>query len=368
MALQSTTLDDDFLDDLNDLEDEFDEEENTAEEAKVGPTAGSRTVKVEGQDLANGGTSGGGAGAGAAAAAAVGPVKTLLQKESFQKLLKRIEEAGQSKSAAKGAAATLSGEVLYNLVVEGNDALKAMEAEVGDLHGKIADAYEPKFPELKNLVGERNHLDYARVVRLIGNEMDITKLEAELADVVAPSKVMVISVTGSTTAGNPLDPVALARCLAQCDAVLALEEARSKILLFVQAQMAEIAPNLTMLVGPGIASRLLALVGGLSELAKVPAGYVHTLGQEKKSLKHGLAGFSSTAAERNTGIIAETALVTSAAPALKVRAMRALSGKIALATRVDASGQSRDGSLGQRYRCVRATYLRIYVGGGRCGC
>ena len=249
--MQSSTLDDDFLDDLNDLEDEIEEEEEVKQEGHQQGKAVEK-VKVEGQNGSAGGTPGEGA---AAVAAPAAPVKTMLQKDSFQTLLKRIEEARQSKVDVKGAAATLSGEVLYSLVVEGNDALRAMEAEVSDLHGKIAEAYEPKFPELKNLVGDRNHLEYARVVRLIGNEMDITKLEAELAAVVAPSKVMVISVTGSTTTGTPLGAVALARCLAQCDAVLALEEARSKILLFVQAQMAEIAPNLVSFLAKKVRSK-----------------------------------------------------------------------------------------------------------------
>ena len=62
-----------------------------------------------------------------------------------------------------------------------------------------------------------------------------------------------------------------------------------KMLAFVEAQMHRIAPNLTKLVGANIASRLLGLAGGLAELAKVPGGYIFSLGQVRGGHSYSLS-------------------------------------------------------------------------------
>ncbi len=61
-------------------------------------------------------------------------------------------------------------------------------------------SYRLKFPELESLV--HNPVDYARVVKVIGNEMDITDLDLE--SILPPAAVMVITVTATTTSGKPL--------------------------------------------------------------------------------------------------------------------------------------------------------------------
>ena len=52
-----------------------------------------------------------------------------------------------------------------------------IDAEIALVHGFMRDRYKPKFPELESLV--HHAVDYARVVRAIKNEMDLTRVSLE---------------------------------------------------------------------------------------------------------------------------------------------------------------------------------------------
>ena len=54
-----------------------------------------------------------------------------------------------------------------------------------------------KFPELEALIP--NKIDYIRVIKCIGNEMDLTLVD--LSKVLTSQLVMIVSVAGSTTSG-----------------------------------------------------------------------------------------------------------------------------------------------------------------------
>ena len=88
-----------------------------------------------------------------------------------------------------------------------------------DVHKFIRDHYAKKFPELESLVP--NALDYARVVQAIGNEMEMANIN--LSGILPSATIMVVSVTGSTTNGQPLEEEELALCLEACDELLKLD-------------------------------------------------------------------------------------------------------------------------------------------------
>lgn len=52
-----------------------------------------------------------------------------------------------------------------------------IDAEIAVVHNFMRDHYRSKFPELESLV--HHAVDYARVVRAIGNEMDLTLVDLE---------------------------------------------------------------------------------------------------------------------------------------------------------------------------------------------
>ncbi|KAM0848884.1 hypothetical protein ACQ4PT_054086 [Festuca glaucescens] len=65
----------------------------------------------------------------------------------------------------------------YQLIVDCNALSVDIENELIIIHNFICDKYRLKFPELESLV--HHPIDYARVVKKIGNEMDLTLVDLE---------------------------------------------------------------------------------------------------------------------------------------------------------------------------------------------
>jgi U4/U6 small nuclear ribonucleoprotein PRP31 len=77
--------------------------------------------------------------------------------------------------------------------------------------------------------------------------MDMTMVE--LSDLLPSATVMIVSVTGSTTSGQPLSTEDLSECYKGCEEVLSLHADKAAILRFVESRMSRIAPNLSYLIG-----------------------------------------------------------------------------------------------------------------------
>jgi U4/U6 small nuclear ribonucleoprotein PRP31 len=140
-------------------------------------------------------------------------------------------------------------------------------------------------------------MDYIRTVELLGNDLEVAKVD--LTDVLPPATKMVISVTASTTQGEKLDDDEVERLCEACQMVTDLLDAKLKILEYVESRMAFIAPNLSLIVGASTAAKLMGAAGGLTALSKMPACNVLLLGAQKRTL----SGFSSAAAMPHTGFI-----------------------------------------------------------------
>ncbi len=57
------------------------------------------------------------------------------------------------------------------LLVDCNQLAVEIDAEIAVIHNWVRDQYRPKFPELESLV--HHPIDYARVVKAIGNEVRV---------------------------------------------------------------------------------------------------------------------------------------------------------------------------------------------------
>ncbi|CAM9636937.1 unnamed protein product, partial [Discosporangium mesarthrocarpum] len=97
----------------------------------------------------------------------------------------------------------------YKLVVASNELILELDREMVEVHRFVVDLYSNKFPELDSLVPQA--ADYIRTVQVMRNEMDMTQVD--LDSVLPQTTVMVVSVTGSTTSGTPLEEEVLAECL-----------------------------------------------------------------------------------------------------------------------------------------------------------
>ncbi|PSP75602.1 nucleolar [Halobacteriales archaeon QS_1_68_20] len=122
---------------------------------------------------------------------------------------------------------------------------------------------------------------------------------------------------------------------------------------FVESRAPGVAPNLSALAGPVLAARLIALAGGLEQLAKMPSGTVQVLGAEDALFAH-LRGQGSSPKH---GVIFTHEYVRGTRPDERGPAARALAGKLTIAARVDHySGERRpelDDELDRRIHRIR---------------
>jgi len=227
----------------------------------------------------------------------------------------------------------------YKLITECNLLLAEIDNEIATVHSFVCDKYRLKFPELRSLV--QHPIDYARVVRAIGNEMDLTLVNL---DGILPSAIiMVVSVTASTTSGKPLPEDTLQKTINACDHALSLDSSRRKVLEFVESRMLNFAPNLSAIVGTSVASKLIGSAGGLSALARLPDCIIRCLGSKRKNL----AGFSSATGWSHVGFLEQTEVYQSIPPSLRKKVCRFLSAKSCLTARVDALRSDPTGAIGR---------------------
>ncbi|KAF6136967.1 hypothetical protein GIB67_030731 [Kingdonia uniflora] len=83
----------------------------------------------------------------------------------------------------------------------------------------IHDNCRLKFPELESLVNQP--IDYAAVVKKIGNKIDLTLVDLE--GLLPSAMIMVVSVIASTTSGRPLLEETLEKTIDACNLALPLE-------------------------------------------------------------------------------------------------------------------------------------------------
>ncbi|CEF97494.1 Prp31 C-terminal [Ostreococcus tauri] len=281
----------------------------------------------------------------------VDDVSTLRTTERYREITSAVDEALRKRENAMET--TESGKALgavdrgaEALVMKCNALTVEVDNEIAIVHRFIKDKYKKKFPELESLV--LHPIDYARVVKAIGNETDI--MGVDLDGVLPSATIMVVSVTGSTTSGVPLSESDLEKTLIACDRALELDESKKKMFNYVATRMADTAPNLSAVLGSDIAAQLIGIAGGLHALSKMPACNVQVLGSKKKNT----GGMSSASAIRSgdmhAGYIYDCDIIQKKTPpAWRSKAARLIGAKCTLMARVDAFGQAPDGSMGQKF-------------------
>ncbi|KAG9156459.1 hypothetical protein Leryth_019971 [Lithospermum erythrorhizon] len=324
MLLLTATLNDSFLADLDELSDNeadlIDQETEDAEHMEEdidGDLADIENLNYDDLDS----------------------VSKLQKTQRYNDIMQKVEEALKKGSVMPEQGIVLEDDPEYQLIVDCNALSVDIENEIVIIHNFIRDKYRLKFPELESLV--QHPIDYARVVKKIGNETDLTLVDLE--ELLPSAIIMVISVTASTTSGKPLPEDVLEKTIEACDRGLVLDAAKKKVLDFVESRMGYIAPNLSAIVGSAVAAKLVGTAGGLSSLAKMPACNVQLLGAKKKNL----AGFSTATSQGRVGFMEQTEIFQSTPPPLRMRACRLLAAKSTLAARVDSTRGDPMGKTGR---------------------
>ena len=167
------TLADSFLADLDDLSDDDAPDEVATADVSVPQSA------QEGE------RGSGGAGSPCPSGDTLNAVSKLTNSERYSRVVAQVREAlvADAKAAASSGDDTAASshphlgvvdENAYRLIVDCNALSADIDGEIQTVHNFVRDQYRVKFPELESLV--THPIDYARVVRAIGNEMDVTRV------------------------------------------------------------------------------------------------------------------------------------------------------------------------------------------------
>ena len=216
-----------------------------------------------------------------------------------------------------------------NLLVFADNASSDLEKQTNILFERLTEWYGIYFPELK--LDDRSK--YCNLVMQIDkkNMQESRKIIQSVMGDKAPNIIGQLEHTmGSEMQEKDIETV---RMLAQ--QILALEEAMEQLEQYKEALAREICPNMSEVGGPRIAAKLIAHMGSLEKLAKLPASTIQVLGAEKALFKH----LRRKTKPPKHGIIFQHTLIHSAPKDKRGRLARALASKLAIAAKVDAYGK-----------------------------
>jgi nucleolar protein 56 len=171
-------------------------------------------------------------------------------------------------------------------------------------------------------------------------ELTESATQKELVELVAAhgSRTKIEEATGKKVEsfGTPLsdsDELALKRWASMVKDVL---EARQEMEGYITRRMEELAPNLSAVIGPLLAARLVALTGGMQRLGKLPSSTIQLLGAEKALFQYMMEGGRPP----KHGVLFQHPLIHRAPMWQRGKMARALAASASLAARADAFGKN----------------------------
>lgn len=242
----------------------------------------------------------------------------------------------------------IEGEDLLDQIDRANKFVAEIDDQIRMIFKTVRNSYSIRFPELK----VSDPMQYIMTVQLLGNYPDRISEETvknQLAEVLDSKMHLLVTMTASTTQGVKLEADEMDRVLRACAVAIQLTSLRSKLLSFVELNMATIAPNLSVIVGAPIAAKLMGLAGGLTELATMPSCNLPVLGSHRVSNIE-----TSINAPPRIGLIYECDLIQQIpfdhTKDVRKRAVRWVANKCVLAARCDVSKSDLEGSAGRMLR------------------
>ncbi|KAK9351522.1 hypothetical protein V1505DRAFT_346163 [Lipomyces doorenjongii] len=257
-------------------------------------------------------------------------------------LLYQIDKYSENPDRASG---NVEDNPEYKLLVEVNDLAADITNEIVALHKYVAEKYRPRFPELESLV--LNPIEYAKTVKVIGNDISTIKdKQNELAEFLQAAIIMVLTVSVLTSSSRQLTDEELKGTNESSEILLFLDAAKRKITQYVSTKLSVFAPNTAALVGSQTAAQLFGAAGGLNGLLKLPSCNIPSLGAKRNQTNIGLGNTGI----RQQGFLYFCSIIQSTPMDLRRQALRILSGKVALSTRVDLAHTALDGAQGLKLK------------------
>ncbi len=240
------------------------------------------------------------------------------------------------------------------IVGQAIQALDDLDRTLNLFMGRLREWYGVHFPELDRLV--EKHETYARLVLDLGTRENYTVKALEKEDL-PKNKTEQISQIAEASMGADLGEMDLAQIKGLSKDILEMYKLRESMENYLDKTMDEVAPNTKTIVGALLGARLIAIAGGLRNLASRPASTMQVLGAEKalfRSIKTG-------ARPPKHGLIFQHTLIHDAKRWQRGKIARAIAGKLTIAVRIDAFGGQYVGdklkkSLDKRIEEIRQKY------------
>lgn len=212
------------------------------------------------------------------------------------------------------------------LVIQAMSSLDDVEKVQNLMGSRLREWYGLHFPEASHAIEDVQTL--AKIIVEGGHRQTIAD-NSELLQLLSGISIELEALNQSMGADTSKQDMGMIQALAR--QLIDLQGFREKLELYLDESMREIAPNLRGLIGPVIGARLIGLAGSLEKLARFPASTIQVLGAEQalfRALKTG-------ARPPKHGVIFQHTSVHSAPWWQRGKIARILSGKIAIAARID---------------------------------
>ncbi|MGD6808952.1 MAG: C/D box methylation guide ribonucleoprotein complex aNOP56 subunit [Candidatus Bathyarchaeia archaeon] len=217
------------------------------------------------------------------------------------------------------------------IVGQAIQTLDDLDRTVNLFMGRLREWYGIYFPEMDRLI--EKHETYSRLVLKLGYRENYT-FETVSAEGLPKERSELVAKTAQSSMGADISETDLEQIQSLSRDVLSMYELRKNMENYVDRTMEELAPNVRSVAGALLGARLIAMAGGLQNLAMRPASTIQVLGAEKalfRSLKTG-------ARPPKHGLIFQHTLLHDAKRWQRGKIARVIAGKLSIAARADAFG------------------------------
>ncbi|CCW66125.1 unnamed protein product [Phytomonas sp. Hart1] len=276
-------------------------------------------------------------------------VTKLLRSAYLSNMFKRLSDYEDPDGMSKNAITVDDPEYAY--LSDCSNLVLRIEAEKSRVMAFLRAHYGIRFPELAMFLTDM--VLYAKVVKVIQNNMDLTAVVDVLDELIPSQMLVVIIVCASTTAGRDLTEEELKRVLVACQEMENLELAKQTFLEYIQCSMPLIAPNLCAFLGTGITSQLFAITSSLAKLSVMDASELAVLGSRR--------GTDSGIAMRTTGFLSNSDLVCNLPPQLRPKALRQVAVITLNLARIDANRRAGNKDAGIKERRSLCNRMKVWI-------
>lgn len=196
---------------------------------------------------------------------------------------------------------------------------------------RVKEWYGLYFPELASLLSDND--TYIHLINSLLTRESFTIKRLENAGI-SIEKATQIAKIAQNSMGGQIDFTDLKEIQNFTHQIYQLSKRRHPLEQYIQQVMSEIAPNLLDITGPTLGARLIALVGGLEQLAKKSASKIQVLGAEKALYR----SFKTGTKPPKHGVIFQHPSIHQAPRNVRGKIARVLAAKIAIAARMDCYG------------------------------